>query len=157
MIQSIELKHTNPSLGPYEQIISYSLTNSEAHKAEFDQLLEGTTVNGKFDLKTYLTAYKNKDKATTDKFFAANYKGDLRSGETISKFKMTLIGGFVVEVSDLRTTILSGYYPDFIRYVVKNGHRYESSRNDIFPETDIEMKSPISKRLDKIDDTDLSI
>jgi hypothetical protein len=153
MIQSIELKHTNPSMGPYERIITYSLTNSETHKVEFDQLLEGTIVNGKFDLKTYLTAYKNKDRATIDEIFKADYKGDLRSGETISKLNITLVGGVNIQVSDLRTTELSGSYADFIRYLVKNGYRYESGGGDNF----LEEKEEKFNRLDEIDDTDISI
>jgi len=152
MIQSILLEHTNPSLGPYERIISYSLTNSEEHKTAFDQLLNESKVNS-FDLKTFLTAYKNKDKTTIEKVFKADYNGDLNEGETISKLKITLVGGGEVQISDLRRTQLSGYYADFIRYLVKNGHRDEFSNNGILPK--IEEK-PI-QRLDEIDDTDISI
>jgi hypothetical protein len=153
MIQAIELKHTNPSLGPYEKIISYNLTNSEVHKAAFDKLLDGTIVNGQFDLKTYLTAYKNNDKETTDKIFKAGYKGNLRSGETISKLNITLIGGGTVQISDLRTTQMSGTYADFIRYLVKNGRKYESGGEDDF----LLKKEEKFKGLNEIDDTDISI
>lgn len=155
MIQAIKLTHTNPSMGPYERIISYSLSNSEAHKAEFDQLLNDTKVNQIIDLESYLTAYKNKDKATIDQVFKANCQENLNSGETISILQITLVGGLDIKVSDLRQTRFSGYYADFIRYLVKNGHRDEFSKNDMFPR--FEEKLQPNKRIDEIDDTDISI
>jgi hypothetical protein len=144
-------------MGPYERIVSYRLTNSEVHKAEFDQLLDGTKVNEAFDLKTYLAAYKNKDKATIDRIFKANYNGELNVGETISVLEITLVGGLEVRISDLRQTQLSGYYADFIRYLVKNGYRDEFSKNDMFPKIEEKEVPPMIKRIDEIDDTDISI
>lgn len=152
MIQSIELTHTNPSLGPYERTISYHLTNGEAHKTEFEQLLNESKING-FELKTFLTAYKNKDKNTIDSVFQANYQGTLNEGATISILKITLIGGFEVQISDLRSTQLSGYYADFIRYLVKNGDREEYSGDDRCSP----IKEKPMQKLDEIDDTDISI
>ncbi|MBL4649338.1 MAG: hypothetical protein JKY03_06360 [Aureispira sp.] len=157
MIQAIKLIHTNPSMGPYERIVSYHLTNSEAHKAEFDQLLDGTKVNEAFDLKIYLAAYKNKDKARIEHIFKANYNGRLNEGETISVLEITLVGGLDIRISDLRQTQLSGYYADFIRYLVKNGYREEFSKNERFPKTKEKERPPIIKRIDEINDTDISI
>lgn len=153
MIQSIELKHTNPSLGPYERIISYFLSNSEEHQAVFDRLLNESTVNRNFDFKTLVTAYKTKDTKTIDEILKADYNGDLNEGETISKLQITLTGGFTINVSDLRITRFSGYYPEFIRYLVQHGFRDEFSANDIFDKP-IEIKEDI---INKVDDTDLPI
>lgn len=157
MIQAIRLTHTNPSMGPYERIISYNLSNSETHKAAFDALEKGTKINGIFDLETYLTAYKNKDKETIDRILKADYKGDLNVGQTISRLSITLKGGETLQISDLRRTKLSGYYADFIRYLVKNGHREEYSANDMFSKIEIKESLKPSKRIDEIDDTDISI
>lgn len=157
MIQAIKLTHTNPSMGPYERIVSYSLTNADLHKAEFDQLLDETKVNGAFDFKTYLMGYKNKDKATIDRIYKANYSGSLNQGETISVLQITLVGGLEIRISDLRQTKLSGYYPDFIRYLVKNGYRSAFSKNDEFIEVQEDIKPKISKRIDEIDDRNISI
>lgn len=153
MIQSIKLTHTNPSMGPYERIISYSLNNSEVHQAAFNQLINKSTVNGNFDFQTFLTAYKTKDLATIDKIRSADYNGALNQGQTISKLQITLKSGVVIEVPDLRTTRFSGYYPEFIRYLVEHGFRDEFSANGIFDKP-VEIKEDI---INKIDDTDLSI
>lgn len=152
MIQAIKLIHTNPSLGPYERIISYSLTNTEAHKTEFDQLLNESKING-FDLKTYLTAYKKKDKKTIEAVFEAGYKGILNEGETISILKITLAGGLDVQVSDLRKTQMSARYHDFIHYLVKNGHREEYGQDEM----PFNIKEKPIQRPDGIGDTDISI
>lgn len=157
MIQSIELKHTNPSMGPHERIISYSLTNTDAHKAEFDQLSNGTKVNEEFDLKTLLIASKNKDSARIEKIFKADYKGPLNVGETISILNITLVGGLKVCISDLRTTQLSGYYPEFIRYLVGNGARYESSSNKMPIFLEEEEGKVILQKTKNIRDRDSSI
>jgi hypothetical protein len=153
MIQSIELIHTNPSMGPYERIISYSLTNTEAHETEFDRLLKESKINRKFDLETFLRAYKNKDKETIEKILKADYNGSLNEGQTISILKIALVGGVNVQISDLRTTQLSGYYPEFIRYLVKNGNRYESGENEL----PFNVKEDSLKGFDEIGDTDISI
>lgn len=153
MIQSIELKHTNPSMGPYERIISYSLENAALHKTEFERLLNETKVNGRYDLKEFLVAYKNKDKTTIQQVLNLNSNKDLRQGETISVLSITLIGGVVVQIPDLRVTELSGYYPDFIRYLVEHGNRFEFSEGDIGSM----MKKESKQGLDNIGDTDISI
>ncbi|MFK7795902.1 MAG: hypothetical protein AB8E82_00505 [Aureispira sp.] len=126
-ITKVELKHTNPSLGPHERIITYSMYNNDEHEQEFEQLLQRSTVNGSYSMINFLEAYKNKDEKTIQKITSMNEDKVLPSGGVISKFTITLEVGLQVEVSDLRTIYLGGYYGTFIPYLVQYGHKFEYS------------------------------
>lgn len=126
-ITKVELKHTNPSLGPHERIITYSMYNNDEHEQEFEQLLQRSTVNGNYSMINFLKAYENQDEEAIQKITSMNKDKELPCGGVISKFTMTLETGHQVEVSDLRTIYLGGYYGTFIPYLVKNGHKFEHS------------------------------
>lgn len=126
-ITKVELKHTNPSLGPHERIITYSMYNNDEHEQEFEQLLQRSTVNGQYSMISFLEAYKDKDEETIKKITSTNEDKELPCGGVISKFTITLETGVQVEVNDLRTIYLGGYYSTFIPYLVKHGHKFEYS------------------------------
>jgi transcriptional regulatory protein LevR len=126
-ITKVELKHTNPSLGPHERIITYSMYNNDEHEQEFEQLLQRSTVNGSYSMINFLEAHKNKDEKTIKEITSINKDKVLPKGGVISKFTITLEAELQVEVSDLRTIYLGGYYSTFIPYLVKHGHKFEYS------------------------------
>ncbi|MGH1336167.1 MAG: hypothetical protein ACRBFS_08570 [Aureispira sp.] len=124
-IISVKLEHSNPSMGPHERIITYSMSNQAAHETEFEQLLQNSTVNQAYSLMDFVKAYQEEDTALIKKITSIHAKERLPTGGTISEFSITLADGLLVKVSDLRVVHLGGYYQTFIPYLVKNGHRNE--------------------------------
>lgn len=127
-ITAVELKHSNPSMGPHETIITFNMSNNSLHEHTFEQLLQESTINKNYSLKEFLTAHAQKDSSTIQKIMDA-YQPEhpLACGGTISDFSMTLQDGTVVTFHDLRTILLGGYYSTFIPYLVKHGFREEYS------------------------------
>ncbi|MGH1336166.1 MAG: hypothetical protein ACRBFS_08565 [Aureispira sp.] len=125
-ITTIELKHSNPSMGPHEHTITYTIQNQSSHEQEFEQLLQGSTIN-RSSFLDFLAAHQAKDQTTLQAIFAAYQPRELSEGATISKLTLTLEGGHSIILSDLRKVSLGGYYSTFIRYLVAHGTKNESS------------------------------
>lgn len=126
-ITAVKLQHTNPSMGPHERIITFTMSNKEEHQEQFEQLLQGTTVNENYSLIDFLTADQARDEDTIKKIINTYTPAYLNEGQTISNFTITLEHGTEVLFSDLRTIQLGGYYSTFIPYLVKEGYRDERS------------------------------
>lgn len=124
-ITSIELRHTNPSLGPHETITTISLSVSEAHIAKVNQFVANSMVNGVMDLKAFLEAHlneefdslKNSVRQNNDAIFKA-------SGGTISDLTFYFEDGKKVKMPDVyREYRLSHFNPDFTTYMLEYGSK----------------------------------
>lgn len=140
-ITTVQLKHSNPSMGPHETIVTFDMSNNSTHEEVFEQLLKESTINKQFSLEEFLKAHVKKDKATIQEILKAYEPGKLASGGTISGFSMLLENGVEVHIRDLRTTLLGGYYSTFIPYLVKHGFRKEYSGWELSPK----IKNPSLK------------
>ena len=131
VLKYVEIEHTNPSMGPYEKIVTITLYNKDPHTNHFRELLEKTKINGLVSLKQYIQFHIDKNTDEIRKVRQAYKPESLNEGETISNLKFKLDSGGMVELSDLRYFRLSGYYrKDFLPVLVKHGSRYEQSDED---------------------------
>lgn len=124
---SIELEHTNPSMGPHEKKVSFIYhLNNEAVVAQ--KLLDETLVNSVGTLREYVEGSLAKDHLRLKKFYHMIPEKDLTNGAVISNLYLTFEDRRKVELNDLRKISLSGYYIDTFRAIlVAKGSRYESS------------------------------
>ncbi len=141
-ITAVQLKHTNPSMGPHERIITFTLHNTAAHEAEFEQLLNASTVNGTCPLSQYLTYHQQNNQVAIQQVLAQHEDQMLSCGATISTFSLTLNDGKQVSFYDLRTIDLRGYYGTFIPYLVKHGTRDERGNASFQKEPFLEQPLP---------------
>lgn len=148
-ITSLKLEHTNPSLGPYERIITIALTNSKEHQERVQQFLEEAMVNGTVNIQQYITAVLSKDEKVLQKIRENAPKGRLNEGESISNFTISIAGQQSIRFYDVyRRYSLSHFYANFTKYMVEHGVRFEGDKDDIFG------KAP--KPISTMDDEDRS-
>lgn len=132
-ITSLELEHTNPSLGPYERIITITLTNSKEHQERVQQFLAEAMVNGTVNLQQYITAVLSKDEKVLQEVRKNAPKGRLNEGESISNFTISIAGQPSIRFYDVyRQHSLSHFYANFTKYMVEHGVRFEGDTDDIF-------------------------
>lgn len=153
-VTSIEIEHTNPSMGPYEKIKTISLSNTTPHEEQFNKFLSDAKIFN-ITFQDYLNAHISKDKKILDqisKGVASTDRNKLNEGATISNLTISIKDQPSVRLSDLRYYSFSGYYYDFISYLAKNGSAYtQSSKHELKDEpkpvnVDDEMRS---KRYEK--------
>lgn len=130
-ISSVTLEHTNPSLGPYEKIITIRLSNAPAHEARMEQFLKEAMVNQTVSLEQYLKAVVTEDKALLQQVQDNAPNGPLMEGASISNFTILLEEQSSVAFYDVyRRYNLSHFYGDFTRYMVEHGTRTEGHMGD---------------------------
>lgn len=121
-ITSIELKHTQPSLGPHETITIVSLDVSGRHKDTVANFLNTATLNNTGSLSDYLEAATSKNKERVDEFLKHAPDRELSSGGKISHLTFYFEDGETLSLHDVyRRFALSHFYPDFTSYMVENG------------------------------------
>lgn len=126
-LKSIELKHTNPSLGPYEKIITVSLIVTEEHVERIEKFLQTSQVNNTVSMHEYLNAVKNENKEVVNRVLENAPKGELRVGETISHLSFYFEDGQVIRLADVyRRFSVTHFYGDFTKYMVEKGTIEES-------------------------------
>ena len=129
-LQSIELEHTNPSLGSDEKIITITLENSIETSERITEFLDTSIINDAITIGEYIEAHINKDTVILSKVrpnFDSNNK--LNQGESISNLTFYFKNNIPsLEISDVyRRYCLTNFYDDFTKYMVENGSRDETS------------------------------
>mmetsp|Transcript_16262 Transcript_16262/g.18091 ORF Transcript_16262/g.18091 Transcript_16262/m.18091 type:complete len:162 (+) Transcript_16262:125-610(+) len=143
-VSSVELRHSNPSLGPHNKPVSITLSNTKEHQKEFSSLMSKTTLNGVCSLEKYAAEKMSGNEKIVEKVNKAVSKGSLNCGQTISTFTIFFEDETSIKVHDLRVMKLEGYYSEFVKYLVKNGKRREESFGLGGPPT--LKKKPVKKK-----------
>jgi len=121
-IRSIQLEHTNPSLGPHEVVTTVLLTVSESNRETVDRFLESSQVNNTLSMHDYIKAILDNNQADLEKVAAQAPKGELNEGETISNLSFHFENGEIIEFSDVyRTYRLTHFNPEFTSFMVEQG------------------------------------
>ncbi|KIX20084.1 hypothetical protein SY27_16365 [Flavobacterium sp. 316] len=126
MVTSIQLEHTNPSMGPHENIISINLANNSDTEARINQFLNEATINNVMPLGEYILAYRNNDEKRSQKVEAAkNDEENLKKGSSISNLVFYFSDGKTpLKIKDVyRRYTITNFYNDFTKYMVENGLR----------------------------------
>lgn len=122
-ITSIELKHTNPSLGPHEKIVILTLPINVQTINSVSEFLGLSIINGVVELKEYLEAKRNNNIEVINKV-EQRCNFDLNVGSPISHLTFHFEDGKHVEISDVyRCFNISHFYPDFTQYMVDKGSK----------------------------------
>ena len=133
-IKSIELQHTNPSLGLNEKIVTVSLIVTEKHFKKVEEFLNQAKVNNTVFLEEYLKAVKNDNEEVINEVLNNAPKNDISKGSKISNLSFYFEENQVVELKDVyRKFDLTHFYPDFTKYMVENGttdHK-DSGKNSV--------------------------
>jgi len=130
-IKSIDLKHTNPSLGPHEKITTVSLSVTERHLERVDEFLNQSQVNNTVSLYEYLKAVKTKNEEVLNRVFNNEPKNELNSGQKISHLLFYFEDNEIIELSDVyRRFSLSHFYADFTNYMVEEGTIYHTKSDE---------------------------
>lgn len=131
MVTSIQLEHTNPSMGPYENIITISLANNPKTEARINQFLNEATINNVMSLGDYILAYRNNDEKLIQKVASAKNDGaNLKVGTSISNLTFYFEDQqHPLKIKDVyRRYSITNFYDDFTKYIVENGLR--ATNND---------------------------
>ncbi|MEO1451805.1 MAG: hypothetical protein AAFV07_19905 [Bacteroidota bacterium] len=121
-ISSIQLKHTQPSLGPHEEITTVSLSVSGETADRVNTFVHTATVNGVVSIAEYLQAVGDKDKKVLAQVQENAPKGELSVGGKISHLTFLLKDGQSIELRDVyRQYAVSDFYPDFTQFMVDKG------------------------------------
>lgn len=121
-IKSISLQHTNPSMGPHETITTVTLQVTADTTSRTAQFINESMVNNTVSLVEYLTARQANDKAILDQVAQNAPNGRLNEGATISNLSFYFEDGQTIELYDVyRRFSVSHFYPDFTKYMVKEG------------------------------------
>lgn len=121
-IKSISLQHTNPSMGPHETITTVTLQVTADTTSRTAQFINESMVNNTVSLVEYLTARQANDKAILDQVAQNAPNGRLKEGATISNLFFYFEDGQAIELYDVyRCFSVSNFYPDFTKYMVKEG------------------------------------
>lgn len=124
--QSVEIEHSNPSMGPHEVVTSYTLSTKD-YKQELDEFLQSIKVNGRLSLGDYLRLLAEGPAAEAEEVRQAFKPDDLRSGATISALKFRLTEGKTLSLDDLRYYQLNGFRGShFLNLLINKGHKYQS-------------------------------
>ena len=127
-LSSVTLEHTNPSKGPREVKTSFTLQTA-AFETDTEKLLAETKVNNTVSLSEYLSMLANKDYTRAQAVRDAFKPQTLPSGGTISNLKFTLKDNSDLEINDLRTIQLDGYYSTtFFKLRIERGAKFTSRR-----------------------------
>ena len=125
-LMSIELEHTNPSMGPYKSIITISLTNNLGTEARINKFLNEATINNVMSVGEYIFAYRNNDEKLIQKVESAKKDGsNLKEGESISNLLFYFTDGTApLKIKDVyRIYSVTKFYDNFTKYIVENGRR----------------------------------
>lgn len=121
-INSIELKHTHPSLGPHEEITIVRLSVSSKTAVIVEKFLKTIQVNHTVSLAEYIELTLSKDEKRLSEITNNGPKGELASGSKISYLTLNTTEGQSITLDDVyRRFSLSDFYPDFTRFMVENG------------------------------------
>lgn len=121
-ITSIELEHTNPSLGPHEEITIVALTVNTETQPRVDEFIETAKVNHTISLKEYLQASLDKNDELIKEVKDKGPRGQLTRGSKVSYLSFHFQGGESIRMADVyRTYTLSDFYPDFTKFMVEKG------------------------------------
>ncbi len=126
LVTSIELEHTNPSKGPYEEIISISLTNSLKTVDRINTFFSESIINNTIPIGEYIDAYISKNKTVLNKVnIATRSNKELKIGEGISNLTFYFNENIApLKLCDVyREYSLTNFYDDFTKYMVANGSR----------------------------------
>lgn len=124
-IRAIQLKHTNPSLGPHEKIIKISLQVNEFTENVVNEFLGKSVINGTMGLKEFIEAQRSNNTLVL-KMVEEKCKSDLNQGSPISVLTFSFEDGKAVEIYDVyRRYHVSHFYPDFTKYMVAKGVKSE--------------------------------
>jgi hypothetical protein len=122
-IKAIELKHTNPSMGPHETTTTITLYASENHLEKINTFLNNAKVNNTISLVKYLEAYQTSDIKTINKVMSNAPKSnapkrELNDGQSTSNLTFSFEEGKSVTLNKYYLTL---FYPNFSSYMVKHG------------------------------------
>jgi len=121
-INTIKLRHTNPSLGPHEKITTVTLTISKVNMQTLENFMKTAMVNNTVTMSAYLEAVLSNDEKVLDRIGENAPKAPLSSGAKISTLVFELDNKQSVKLYDVyRQFSLTNFYPDFTKYMVDNG------------------------------------
>jgi len=118
-VTSIELKFSNPSMGPNERRVSYSL-DCKTYKQELTQLLEKTTVNGVMTLGKFLRLLRGRDAKAVESVRNKFKPRELGEGRSIQTLSFTFSDGSQAVLDDLDTYSITGYYYASFETLIKD-------------------------------------
>lgn len=128
-LSSIELEHTNPSMGPNENVITINLANNPNTEARINQFLNEATINNVMSVGDYILAYRSNDEKRIQKVeLATNDDTKLNVGQSISNLVFYFSDGTApLKIKDVyRIYSVTKFYDDFTKYMVENGSRSEA-------------------------------
>jgi hypothetical protein len=131
-ITSIELEHTNPSMGSHETIITISLIASEQNTKRITQFVNKSMMNNTTSLYNYFKALENNDLELLKKVSSQkkDYNNDLPKGREISNLTFHFSSGKTITFKDVYHQYnLTHFYPDFTSYMVENGTKSNSTES----------------------------
>ncbi len=127
-ITQISLEHSNPSLGPHETVTTINLTATEEHLPRIEQFLDGAQLNSTISLRAYIVAVHQQKQTILDKVQENAPKDDLSCGGTISTLQIAVEGQKEIVLHDVyRQHSLSNFYPEFTKYMVAHGSKFDFS------------------------------
>jgi len=132
-ITSIELEHTNPSMGSHETIITISLLASEQNTKRIIQFINKSIINNTTSLYNYFKALENNDVELLKKISSQkkDYDNDLPKGRKISNLTFHFASGKTITLKDVYHQYdLTHFHPDFTNYMVENGTKNSSTKSD---------------------------
>jgi hypothetical protein len=133
-IKSIELEHTNPSMGPHEKRTIVTLTVSKDDSQKTDDFINKSKINNTITLYQYLKAVQTKDTDALNLVLKNAPNQKLNQGSTISNLSFYFEDGQTIKLGDVyRKFILTHFKPDFTSYMVEKGtiNHYQSDMNQI--------------------------
>lgn len=121
-IKTIQLQHTNPSLGPHEVITTVTLTANSSTEKEISTFISNAIINNTCSLADYLNNQLEENHEPVNKVEENAPKNALNQGEQISNLIFHFETGKTIKISDVyRRYSLTNFYPEFTQYMVANG------------------------------------
>ncbi len=131
-VSSIELQHTNPSLGPNEIITVITLQSNSITTSTIEEFIKNSIINPTCALSEYLEAELKADNSLIQKVYDNSPKNKLNEGEQISNLIFHFEEGNHLKISDVyRRFSLTNFYGDFTKYMVTNGSVVNNKDNSI--------------------------
>ncbi len=121
-IKTIQLQHTNPSLGPHEVITTVTLASNSSTEKEISTFINNAIINEACSLADYLNGIQEENQNIIKKVLENTSKKELNQGAQISNLIFHFETGKTLEISDVyRRYSLTNFYPEFTKYMVANG------------------------------------
>lgn len=127
-LKSIVLEHTNPSMGPYEKIVTLNLKNTPETEKRIEQFLNESVINGVMSIGEYILAHRNENHSDIEKVETGKCnQADFNEGQSISHLVFYFSDGYQqLKIYDIyREYEITQFNNEFTKYMIENGDRSE--------------------------------